>query len=314
MPCISVLWTLIQGITTFMGRSNTSTLTRAGKHLRDHLADRGEPVITPFEFFHIVWRMHQANDSKLYLRHDTPDKKDCERLRSMLKEARVTAPDPDYGGRVIRILSVPDQPAEVIVCLVDPTVYISHLSAMQRWGLTNRVPNALMLTRPDRATANIQRRERMSEILDTDEDNPFTLNVDAHPAQVRRRPVQVHGSKTAGAWVRSRRDNTRLSTIGQTFLDMLQKPDLCGGMNHVLDVWEEHAETHLNEIAQAVDAASSGLVKSRAGYIIEERLGLSHPKVEPWKALGQRGGTRKLDPAKGFAPEYSDTWMISLNA
>ena len=288
-------------------------LSLAGKYLSNRIAERGEPVITPFEFFHIVWRMYRASESKLYLRSDTPNQKDCEHLRSMLRKARITAPDPDYGGRVIRILSVPDQPAEVIVCLVDPTVHISHLSAMQRWGLTNRVPHALMLTRPDRATANAQREKRMSEILDESEDNPYSLNVVSHPANVRRQSIHVHDSKAAGAWVRNRRDNTRLSTIGQTFLDMLQKPDLCGGMGHVLDVWEEHAKTYLDEIVQAVDAASSKLVKSRAGYIIEERLKLPHPQVESWKALSQRGGSRKLDPTKAFVPTYSDTWMISLN-
>ena len=111
----------------------------------------------------------------------------------------------------------------------------------------------------------------------------------------------------------SRGSSVRLSTIGQTFLDMLQKPDLCGGMYHVLDVWEEHAETYLNDIVAAVETASSGIVKSRAGYILEERQGLHHPGIERWKVSGQRGGSRKLDPAKEFAPTFSATWMISLN-
>ena len=84
-------------------------------------------------------------------------------------------------------------------------------------------------------------------------------------------------------------------------------------MSHILDVWEEHAETYLNEIVAAVDGTTSQLVKSRAGYIIEERLGLHHSQIEPWKALGQHGGSRKLDPAGDFSPEFSDTWMISLN-
>ena len=84
-------------------------------------------------------------------------------------------------------------------------------------------------------------------------------------------------------------------------------------MPHVLEVWEEHAATYLDEIASAVDQAVNGLVKSRAGHIIQERMGLDHPLVENWKACGQQGGSRKLDPARDFAPAFSETWMISLN-
>ncbi len=62
-----------------------------------------------------------------------------------------------------------------------------------------------------------------------------------------------------------------------------------------------------------LDLTPKALIKSRAGYILEERLGLHHPCVESWKAFGQRGGSRRLDPARDFAPVFSETWMISLN-
>jgi len=101
--------------------------------------------------------------------------------------------------------------------------------------------------------------------------------------------------------------------MGRTFLDMLQKPELCGGMSHVLDVWEEHAPVHLEDIVGAVDGATSKLVKSRAGYILKERLKIDHPIIESWKTLGQRGSSGKLDPSKEFAPTFSETWAISLN-
>ena len=105
----------------------------------------------------------------------------------------------------------------------------------------------------------------------------------------------------------------RVSTIGQTFLDMLQKPDLCGGMTHVLEVWEEYAATYLNQIVPTIDATPGALIKSRAGYIFQEYLGLEHPDIEKWETFSQRGGSRKLDPSKEFAPTYSEKWMISIN-
>lgn len=289
-------------------------LTRAGDYLAKLLHAYGKPTLNQFDFFRIIWQMYaQSSGKKLYLRQETPTHDDYTRLRLNLKKAGIIGSDRDYGARVIRVLSVSDLPAESIICLVDPTCYISHLSAMQRWGLTNRNPDALAMTRPDRTTAATWLKAYRSNILGEDEDNPFPLNIITHPARVRRRLVHMYESKTAGAFLKNRGDDVRLSTIGQTFLDMLQKPDQCGGMSHVLDVWEEHAKTYVDDIVSAIDTATSGLVKSRAGYILEERLGISHPGIEAWKALGQRGGSRRLDPAKDFVPVFSETWMISLN-
>ena len=289
-------------------------LTRAGQYLTDRLEERGLPVLTPFDFFHITWLMYRnAEGRRLYLRRDTPTMEDYARLRLKLKKIGIINADHDYGARIIRVLTVSDRAAEEIVCLVDPTAYVSHLSAMQRWGLTDRRPEALIVTRPDRMTATKLLRKHRIKHCDEGENNPFPSRIISHPGRVRRRPLHIYETKMIGAHIRNRGSHMRLSTIGQTFLDMLQKPDLCGGMGHVLDVWQEHAETYLDEIVSVVDGAVSPLVKSRAGYIIEERLGLFHEGVEPWKAFGQRGSSRKLDPVKPFAPAFSKTWMISLN-
>lgn len=170
-----------------------------------------------------------------------------------------------------------------------------------------------MLTRPDRKVAAKQLRSNRTEALGKDETNPFPSTIVGHPARVRGRVVRMLESTAAGKFLTVRGSDVRLSTIGQTFLDMLQRPDLCGGMYHVLDIWGEYAETYLDDIVAAVDTANTGIVKSRAGYILEERQGLHHRGLERWSEFGQRGGSRKLDPTKEFAPTYSATWMISLN-
>lgn len=293
---------------------HSQKLTRAGHYLAEFLEQNAKPVLTQFKFFQIMWGMYQkASDRKLYLRHDTPTKDDYIRLKSSLKKTGVIGTDRDYGRRVIRVLTVSDLPAEDIICLIDRTCYVSHLSAMQQWGLTDRNPNALILTRPDRKTATAQIQSYMAEVLENNEINPFPLRIVGHPPRVRRRSIRMYESKTAGVFLKKRGTETRLSTIGQTFLDMLQKPELCGGMSHILDIWEEYAKTYLDEIVEAVDTTTNGLVKSRAGYILQERLSLYHPGIEHWKKFGQRGSSRKLDPAKAFASTFSETWMISLN-
>ena len=290
-------------------------VTHAAIRLRDMLEQQEKPVVAPFDFFRVVWRMYTEPAPKnLYLRDKFPDKTAYSRLKRTLQSMNVIGADRDYGARVIRVLSVSDRPADDIVCLVDPTCHVSHLSAMQRWGLTNRNPIALMLTRPNRADSEDFLRARRDEALDDGETNPFRLPVVRHPARVRGRPVSIHESKAAGKHINIPGTAVRLSTIGQTFLDMVQAPQLCGGMSHAMDVWEEHAETYLEEIVAAVNDSPSKLAQSRAGYILEEHLGLRHPAIEAWKALGQRGGSRKLDPAQPFAPEFSETWMLSINA
>ena len=280
-------------------------LTRAGHYLAELLETNNKPVLTQFDFFQIIWRMYQESlGKKLYLRRDTPAKRDYFRFKSSLKEAGVIRADKDYPKRVIRVLAIPDLPAEDIICLIDQTCYVSHLSAMQLWGLTDRSPDALILTRQERGA---------TETLCENKGNPFSPRIGRHPTHVRRRTIHIHESKIPGKFLKNRGTETHLSTVGQTFLDMLQKPDLCGGMSHILDVWEEHARTYLNEIVAAVNTATSGLVKSRAGYILDERLGFYHQDIEHWKKFGQRGSSRKLDPTKAYAPSYSETWMISLN-
>ena len=290
-------------------------LTRAAAYLADLLEQNAKPVLTPFDLFNIIWRMYRdSSGKKLYLRSEAPTRRDYERLKATLRTEGLIGSDRDYGSRLIRVLSLSDLPADDIVCLADPTCHVSHISAMQRWGLTDRQPKALILTRPSRKAATIKLQSCMAASGFSVEANPFPLKVVKHPALVRRRPVQVHESMEPGEFLQVRGNDLRLSTIGQTFLDMLQKPDMCGGMSHVLEVWDRHAETYLDDIIAVVSAATSSLVKSRAGYIIDERLGL-HPHVlASWKALGQRGGTRKLDPTKEFTSTFSETWMISLNA
>ncbi len=288
--------------------------THASRHLAGLLEEYGQPVLPPFDFFRLIWRMYQeSSGKKLYLRSTKPERNDYDRLRAILQEAGVIGSDRDYGTRVIRVLRIADLPADDIVCLLDPTCYVSHLSAMQRWGLTDRRPEALLLTRPDRKTASERLRVLRTAALGADSASAFPWPIIRHPARVRDRPVRVWESRTAGACLQNRGDAVRLATIGQTFLDMLQKPVLCGGIAHVLDVWEEHAATYLDHIVAAIDTARSGLVKSRAGYILEERLGLQHPGIAHWKASCQRGGSRRLDPARDFAPTFSVTWSISLN-
>ena len=284
--------------------------TRAEVRLIEMLEERGKPIINAREFFRLIQCMYtESRVRKLYLRKQQATVDDYGRFRSRLLFANAIRVDHDYRSR-LRILAVPDLPADDIVCLADPFCHVSHLSAMQRWGFTNRRPKALVITRPDDRIIKL----RMMEVEADEGSVPLPPRNVHHPAVVRKRPIQVHSTKRPTSFVQDRNSFTRVSTVGQAFLDTLLKPDLCGGMPHVLDVWQEHAARHFDTIVEAVEDCGSPIIKCRAGYILEERLEMQNPQVVAWKAFAQRGGSRRLDPSKQFSSGHSETWMISINA
>jgi predicted transcriptional regulator of viral defense system len=116
-----------------------------------------------------------------------------------------------------------------------------------------------------------------------------------------------------GAYKNVRGRSLRVSTIGRTFLDMLRNPDLCGGINHILDIFHEYGKKYLRLITDDIDKNGEPIDKVRAGYILDERLGIDNEIVNSWSSLAQRGGSRKLDSSSEYSPEWSDKWQISLN-
>jgi predicted transcriptional regulator of viral defense system len=105
----------------------------------------------------------------------------------------------------------------------------------------------------------------------------------------------------------------RVASVGQTFLDMLREPQYCGGISHVLEVFEEQAEQYLAVILKTLEREGNSIDKVRAGYVLHERLGLSHPTIESWKAFAQRGSSRVLVAGEPYSNIYSEAWCLSLN-
>lgn len=226
------------------------------------------------------------------------------------------AADQDFRSGVWRVVQATRAgTAEEVACIADPFCYVSHLSAMQRYGLTDRSPEALHLTKPARQVWNIMRRDKIATELpasDVDDAGGLLLHFGMNPT-LRRRHVIVHETKYPTKPTEVRGERTRITSIGQTFVDMLAEPHLCGGIPHALDIWDDRAAEWLDAIIDAVDASESKIVKVRAGYILSERLDLNRPRIQAWRAFAQRGGSRKLDPDAPYAPVFSESWMISLN-
>ncbi|MBB5666342.1 putative transcriptional regulator of viral defense system [Rhizobium leguminosarum] len=295
------------------------------------LVDRDLPVVTEYDLFRILRDLHFAGEydgKKLRLTRHPPDRTRYRNVGSRLLSDRYLRPDPDFYpaedwvpynrgsnyARVFRVSDVPDGPAEDITALVDPFCYISHLSAMQRYSLTNRIPNALNLSTPKKW--NVARDEKI--LADYGDlaagDYVAPLSQLSWPKVIRRREVMLHKTVRMPVVKTVRGSVARIPAIGEVFVQMLDRPELCGGMEHVIEVWDQRSETYLDEIITAVDRAEESIIKVRAGYLLEERLGVRDDRILAWTAFAQRGGSRKLDAGASYVPTYSEKWMISLNA
>jgi predicted transcriptional regulator of viral defense system len=285
--------------------------------IEGELRRAGEPLITEYEFFRLGQRIFSTRiweGRVVQTRMTDWDPKRANGAASRLNKRNILAHDPDLGYRAWRVLtSSRAAAAEEVACIADPFCYVAFLSAMQRYGLTERTPVALHLTTPSREVwAERRRRKEADDFPDGSFNHPSLMRLQP-TGYLRGRPVTFHESNHPDNPLQLRGERTRVSTIGRTFVDMLEEPSLCGGMHHILDIWDEHASAWLDDIVAAVDQSPVRLAKMRAGYILSERLGLNHPTLDRWAGLAQRGGSQKLDPEQPYGAQYSERWMISLN-
>lgn len=282
------------------------------------LFERDAPIITEYDFYVIGKNLFEKAEWNGEPLKRLPHIWDQTRARNAIRrlEARKSiTPDVDFRSGVWRVVqSTRSGSAEEVACIVDPFCYVSHLSAMQRYGLTDRSPEALHLTTPARPIWNRLRNEKVANDLigPSDSERPPLQRL-GFKGELRRRSVIVHETSHPAKPVEIRGEQTRIASIGRTFGDMLSEPMLCGGIRHVIDVWEREAEQWADQIIREIDKFESKIVKIRAGYILSELIGLDDSRIDKWEEFAQRGGSRKLNPDAPYSAIYSERWMISLN-
>ncbi len=206
---------------------------------------------------------------------------------------------------------------EEVACAIDPFTFISHLSAMTYHGLTNRISQTIYLSSPSSKDWKKFAEEKMRKDLQADlmlyqKHNLPSLNR-IRFEKIKKRRVQHYSSIHLGAYKSIKDKSLRVATIGRTFLDMLQKPDFCGGIYHVINVFKEHAESYLKLIIDELDQHGKAIDKVRAGFILNELCDISHAEVDKWQQFAARGGSRKLDPNEEYSSTFSDKWCLSIN-
>ena len=207
-------------------------------------------------------------------------------------------------------------PAEII-CSLDPFAYISHLSAMEYHGLTDRFPAILYVTRPSLVEWKQQAQVRMTRDLHEDQAPYLTTGLPkltpTKIARLNQTPIHLCERSQLGAFRLVSGSNLRVATIGRVFLEMIREPALCGGLQHVVDVYSAEAKRYLRLIIDEIDRHALPIDKVRAGYLLTEVCQLDAPEFQEWQKLAQRGGSRKLDPDGEYATAFSERWKLSIN-
>jgi predicted transcriptional regulator of viral defense system len=279
------------------------------------------PVLTDYELGKLVFSAvsrGEVDGRALRLNRREPSRADFNSVRRTLITRGVLDQDRNLPGTVVRLVSDIRSDPELALCAMDPFRYVSHLSAMAYHGLTNRLPKILFFTAPAATLWTSLAQERMQRDLG---DGWDAYRASGLPLLHRHKTERLQGqsihltqTKAYGGGFRLAMDGLlRVSTLGRTYLDMLRRPDLCGGMSHVVEIFEQRAADQLQLIIGEVDKHGDAIDRVRAGYLLEERCGLSDPHFDQWQQLAQRGGSRVLDPDAEYAPTFSERWMLSIN-
>jgi len=283
------------------------------------LAEHKKPVIHEYEFIRYVAALYL---NKTYMGFDIrklsspyPEKSILTRHLSTLIRNGVLS---KIGSLPVYTFAGAQVSAQQVLCTLNPFCYLSHLSAMEWHHLTDRIlhsvhvitcsPKHFKTLADDLANEDFLAPEHMSGV-------PITHHK-VNTKTIMTHTIHEHGRKHfTNPRIQHDSGGIRVASVGQTFLDMLKEPNYCGGISHVMDVFEAHAERYLPLIIRTADKQGSTIDKMRVGYLLEEHFKFSnnHPTLEQWKKLAQRGGSRVLVAGEPYANIFSETWCLSIN-
>jgi len=206
---------------------------------------------------------------------------------------------------------------ELVSCL-DIFCAISHLSAMEWHGLTNRISETVFYTTPSSQKWQNLSREKMQ--IDLDSQLYKFLYVERMPSlqrvnlnRIGKRLLNRHETKNNFNYVKGS-ELVRVTSIARTYLDMIRTPILCGGLSHVFESIKDNGKRHLKLILKEFDVHGTAIDKVRMGFLLESLCKIESSILDEWAhKYASRGGSRKLDPQMPYEPRFSEKWCLSIN-
>lgn len=279
--------------------------------IQDKLAGWERPVVTDYELAVLM-------TSQLASRQESPSRQLYERVVDGLGSFGLISLSKDFKPVAVYHLFGHAKPKALeVACAADPFAYVSHLSAMEYHGLTDRFSKILYLTTPPdsewRELAKSRMEKDLREQMAAYRGAKLPVLRRAVFGRVEGVRVELMRRSSRGAFKTIKAPSIRVAMVGRTFLDMVREPDNCGGMLHVVDVYREYGARYLPLIAEEVERHGRAIDKVRVGYLLDEVCHCQHPLIEGWTKYAQRGGSRVLDPQGEYASDYSDKWKLSIN-
>ena len=278
-----------------------------------------QPVITKYQLGVLIFKSYLSDSSlKILNTKRKPYSKAFDQILDKLLEIGVINENKDFPElSVFNILGKDDSESEEIICTIDPFSYVSHLSAMSYHGLTDRMPKMIFISSPASRKwsqfAQKLMKKDLSENFNNYRSSKLPKLQKIRLNKINKQIINRYSSMHYGAFKSIKRKNLRISTIGRTFLDMLRRPDLCGGIHHIIEIFKEFAPQYLGLIVDEIDRHGKQIDKVRAGYILEEVCGQRDKTIDSWIKFVQRGGSRNLDPLEEYSHRYSERWCLSIN-
>lgn len=210
----------------------------------------------------------------------------------------------------------PKVSAAEIICSLYPYGYISHLSAMDWYGLTDKMPKVVRFTTCNKTD---WKNNYISEFADkfgsSKEYKPFVPRYPQNNLKFDSKKLSIITNSSMPPPLQAKGSAVRVSSIGNTFLDMTKKPDFCGGIDHVIEVFIENGKKFSKNIIEATDVYGNIIDKARIGFLLDVMLKIEHKKLDEWKKqqVNLRGSSRVFHPSEPFSSIYNADWSLSLN-
>ncbi|WP_457809507.1 type IV toxin-antitoxin system AbiEi family antitoxin domain-containing protein [Kushneria sp. EE4] len=203
---------------------------------------------------------------------------------------------------------------EELLCSIYNYGYISHLSAMAWYGVTDRIPKLIYFTT---CSQKMWKEKSLSEITERIGSLSVAKNfMPVFPISGEHFGKEVIVISTSNYLVpRENERGVRVRDIGNLFLDMLKNPNRCGGESHVISVFFEHAEIFQRQIIKAADKYGTAIDQARVGFFFEKVLEKDIPIIKKWKdsKSNQRGSSRLFIANGEFHSHYDSEWNLSIN-
>lgn len=296
---------------------------KIGRAVALEIGRLNQPVVTLHQIAVVIFNLYLTGTCKgekiAHLSKTRADRSDCTRIVRKLVSLGVLEESRSVRhNEVFNLLGRDRGTPEEIACSVDPFAYISHMSAMEWHGLTDRIGRTMIYSSPPPKNWHRFAREKLQKEVGKDHLHDYLIKnlprlKRLNFKKIGRMSIHRYVGEHLGAFTSVQGQCTRVSTIGRTFLDMIREPDLCGGIYHVLDVYNEHGRRYLKLIVDDIDRHGRKIDKIRAGYILDERMNVHEPRIDGWRKFAQRGGSRKLSSGSPYSSEYSEKWSLSTN-